>query len=72
MPTDEMMSVREYLSTSYSPDCEYLDGALVERTVGEWDHSRVQAKLVLFFGIRERQFRIRVVPEQRVQVKPTW
>lgn len=36
------MSVREYLSTSYRPDCGYVDGVVLERNVGEWDHARLQ------------------------------
>lgn len=35
----------EYLNTSYRPDCEYLDGELLERNVGEFDHSRLQGLL---------------------------
>lgn len=71
MRTDEMVSVREYLSTSYRPDCDYVDGAVLERNLGEFDHARLQALLVGFFLSRERQLRICVVPEQRVQVAPT-
>jgi len=36
------VSVEEYLNTSYRPDCDYLEGELLERNVGEWDHSRLQ------------------------------
>jgi hypothetical protein len=32
---EALISVREYLSTSYSPDREYVDGRIVERSVGE-------------------------------------
>jgi hypothetical protein len=31
MPTSEPISVGEYLHTSYSPDCDYLDGLVMER-----------------------------------------
>ena len=59
----------EYLETSYRPDCDYLDGELLERNVGEWDHSRLQALLTGFLLGREKQWGIQVVTEQRVQVK---
>ena len=36
----------EYLETAYSPDREYVDGAVVERHVGELPHSFVQSNLV--------------------------
>lgn len=65
------VTVAEYLETSYRPDCDYLDGELLERNVGEWDHSRLQMLLSRYLSNREKQWRILVVPEQRVQVKPT-
>ena len=63
-----MVTVEEYLNTSYSPDCDYLDGRIVERNVGEWDHSRLQAAFASYFYTREKQFSLLVVTEQRVQV----
>ncbi len=59
----------EYLETSYRPDCDYLEGELLERNVGEWDHSRLQTLLSRYMGARESQWGILVVVEQRVQVK---
>jgi Uma2 family endonuclease len=59
----------EYLNTSYRPDCDYLEGELLERNVGEWDHSRLQMLLSRYLSNRERELGIIVVPEQRVQVK---
>lgn len=64
------ISLRDYLETSYRPDCEFLDGELLERNVGEWDHSRLQMLLSRYLSNREQQWGILVVPEQRVQVKP--
>jgi hypothetical protein len=43
--TPTLVSLSEYLATIYRPDCEYVDGELLERNVGEWDHSRLQALL---------------------------
>ncbi len=59
----------EYLHTSYRPDCEYLEGELLERNVGEWEHARLQMLLSRYLSNREQEFGILVVPEQRVQVK---
>lgn len=64
-----MVSVHEYLSTSYSPDCDYVDGVLLERNVGEKDHSKLQVRLTLFFGQRGAEWGVSVFTEQRVQVK---
>ena len=71
MATQTMVTVEEYLNTSYEPDCDYVDGQLVERNVGEWDHSRLQAAFISYFYTRERQLGLLVVPEQRVQVSQT-
>ena len=43
MSVETLISVEEYLNTSYDPDMEYVDGVLVERNVGDWLHSLVQA-----------------------------
>lgn len=69
MSTATAVSLNEYLNTSYRPDCDYLDGELLERNVGEWDHSRLQMLLSQYLFSREKQWGIIVVPEQRVQVK---
>ena len=65
------MSVQEYLSTDYSPDCDYVDGVLEERTVGEKDHSALQAALIVWFHLNARSLGLRAYPEQRVQVSPS-
>ena len=71
MERSTLISVEEYLGTSYRPDREYVDGALVERNVGEWDHSNLQMVLSAYLFNRREELGIHVVPEQRVQVKPT-
>ena len=63
MSTGIVVPVSEYLATSYSPDCEYVDGELLERNVGEWDHSRLQTLLSRHLSIREKQWGILVVVE---------
>ncbi len=71
MPSATLISVNEYLATSFRPDCDYVDGEIQERNLGEWPHSRTQGRLFAFLFQREAQWDIRVVPEQRVQVSPT-
>jgi Uma2 family endonuclease len=70
MAAATQISVAEYLNTSYRPDCDYVDGEVVERNLGEYEHSRPQALILFYLCGREKEWRIRVVPEQRVQVKP--
>src|SRR5579864_5054858 len=68
MPAGTLVSVEEYLSTSYDPDCDYVDGEVLERNLGEQDHSRLQGVLYAYLFNREKQWGIYVFPEQRVQV----
>lgn len=71
MGTAVLVPVSEYLSTDYSPDCDYLDGELEERNVGAKDHGNVQKRLLLYLSSREEQLGIAVFLEQRVQLSPT-
>jgi len=71
LATTKIVSVREYLSTSYDPDCEYVDGVVVERNIGERDHGKLQRALIVFFHARRKEWGVHVYPEQRVQVSPT-
>src|ERR1700682_5482725 len=64
-----VISVEEYLSHTYEPAYNYVDGHLEERNVGEADHSWLQAAFIGFFYARRKEWNITVLPEQRVQVK---
>jgi len=66
-----LVSIEDYLSTSYSPDREYIDGRIVERNLGEKTHSTIQTNLILYLGSRRKELGIKVYAEQRVQVSPT-
>ena len=71
-PASTLVSVEEYLRTSFSDgDREYVDGRIVERNLGEKDHSRTQRKLIAFFVAQEAALGTYCFPEQRVQVKRT-
>ena len=65
------ISVEEYLATSYRPDCDYVDGEVVERNLGEWDHGRLQAILAAYLILREKGWGVKVATETRLRVKPT-
>ena len=64
--------LEEYLNTSYSPDREYRDGNILERNLGDKDHSRLQARLAHYLGRRRKAWNIEVYTELRVQVRPGW
>ena len=68
MKSATLVSVEEYLRTSYRPDRDYVDGEVLERNVGERDHSELQREFILYLGNRAKKWGIHVFPEQRVQV----
>ena len=68
MGTAAGISVDEYLRTTYDPDCEYVEGEVVERNMGEKDHNKVQKRLLLFLAGREKDLGIFVVQEQRMRI----
>jgi Uma2 family endonuclease len=63
-----LVPVEEYLRTSYRPDCDYVDGEVLERNMGERDHSKLQREFIVYLHARAKQWGIHVFPEQRVQV----
>lgn len=60
-----MASIEKYLETAYSPDREFVDGAVVERHVGERPHSRVLGNVIFSLGCCDPQ--LFVWPVQRVR-----
>lgn len=71
MSTKVLMDVSEYLHTSFEgPDCEYLDGEIVERNMGELPHGDVQLNLATLLRQLRRRLGLRVVPEIRIQISP--
>ena len=71
MAAVKQISVAEYLATSYRPDCDYIDGHIEERNLGEWDHANLQSAVVTYLRNRSKQWGIKAVVEQRVQVSAT-
>ena len=71
MKTLTSIPVEQYLRSAYDPDREYVDGELLERPMGERDHSELQGELYYFFRKRRQQWNVFVFPEQRVQVSAT-
>ena len=65
---DRFVSVEEYLSTGYEPDCEYEDGVVVERNLGEFEHSFLQIILGTIFTVNMEEWGVFGLTEQRVQI----
>ena len=71
MATGTVVSLEEYLSIVYEPDCEFVDGELVERNMGEFDHAGLQMIIAAHMYNQRREYGIYVFPELRVQVAAT-
>jgi Uma2 family endonuclease len=71
MATATFIPVEEYLAKTWRPDREYIDGEVVERNLGEFDHADLQTALSAWLRTHRRKWKVRVVVEQRVQVSAT-
>ena len=71
MSSATLVSVQEYLSTSYRPDRDFVDGELQERNLGELEHSLLQTAIVTRFWNAKEEWNVLPVVEQRVQITPT-
>jgi Uma2 family endonuclease len=67
---DKPVGVEEYLSAVYEHDCEYVDGIIEERDLGEFEHAFLQGILVALFNNHRAEWGIVCLPEQRVQTQP--
>jgi Uma2 family endonuclease len=65
---DRFVPVEEYLSTVYEPDCEYDDGVIVERNLGEFEHAFLQTLLATLFTNNMEGWGVFGLTEQRVQI----
>jgi Uma2 family endonuclease len=72
MGAQTLISLEEYLSTSYSPDREYRDGVVLERNLGTKSHSLLQIALGAYFRRRRKQWRIEAFTELRIRVRKNW
>jgi len=67
-PVLPLVSVDEYLNSSWHPDKEYVDGMLVDRIVPTFPHALLQRLLIRLFEQFEEPYRFVAVPEARTQV----
>jgi Uma2 family endonuclease len=67
---DPPVSVEQYLSTVFEHDCEYVDGIIAERDLGEFEHAFLQLFLGSIFVAHRADWGVIAVSEQRVQTQP--
>lgn len=68
MSTATLISVEEYLRTSYEHDCEFVEGDVVERGVPTFWHGLLQARFIVLFEAYRHTKSLRAVPETRCKL----
>lgn len=48
MPSAALVPLSEYLGQTYRPDCDYVEGILQQRNVGEISHTEAQTALTVY------------------------
>jgi len=71
LPTapQHLVGENEYLHTSYRPDCDYVDGFVLERKLGTHPHGRLQTLIAAYLFERERQCQIHAVVDVRLRIR---
>jgi Uma2 family endonuclease len=64
-----LVGENEYLHTSYRPDCDYVDGFVLERNLGTHPHGRLQTLIAACLLQHERQWQIHAVVEVRLKIR---
>jgi Uma2 family endonuclease len=67
MATSIQIPIAEYLDTVYRPDREYVQGEIIEKNMGKWEHSRIQLVLGAWFFQHEREWQISAATEWRTR-----
>ncbi len=62
-----LVSIEEYLTSSYEPDLEFVDGVLEEKNMGDWNHSFLQAVIASWFFSHRAEWKINVLTEYRTR-----
>jgi Uma2 family endonuclease len=66
-----LLSIEQYLNTTYRPDVDFVDGRLVSRNIGEFDHADVVGELSFRLGSKAEEWSIIGLISVRVRVSAT-
>ena len=70
MGVGTLISVDEYLRTSFDPDCDFVEGEVLERNVGKRRHGYAQLRIGAWFVQRREALRLEALTELRMRVGP--
>ena len=63
-----LLTIEEYLHTSFRPDCDFVDGHIEERNAGDLLHSLLQVEVAFWFRSRQQEWHIRTMTKLRTRV----
>jgi Uma2 family endonuclease len=66
----QLIPLEKYLATSFEYDCEWLDGAIVERNGGEFDHAFLSALIGAHFRNHREEWGVIGLVSVRVRTGP--
>jgi len=66
--TPTLLSIDQYLHTSYKPDVHFVDGEIEERNVGERTHSSIQKFITDLFTKNEDIWKMEAIFELRIRI----
>ena len=65
------LSLREYLTSIWHPDCDFVDGQTEDRNVGSLDHSIMIRSLLWMLTDKREPWELMALPSLRMCVAPT-
>ncbi len=65
------LTLDEYMHSSFSPDCDFVDGRSEERNVGIFNHSALVTALMVAMHGKRNDWNAEVLPTLRMKVSPT-
>ena len=66
-PQSEPLTIEQYMQTRYRPDCDFVDGHLEARNVGDPKHGLLQMQVGFWF-LTHPEWNLRAISELRTRV----
>lgn len=66
--SSSLLSIEEYLQTTYRPDVHFVNGEIEERSVGEYSHNQIQGLIYFLFTLNQNAWGVDAVIEQRMRI----
>jgi Uma2 family endonuclease len=68
--TKTRITEEQYLRSTFEPDAEFVRGEIVERSMPDYLHSKIQGLLLIWFGRLMERHRVQPCPELRMRLSP--